>query len=191
MKIVKKVKDIVSRRIADIPTIKATMLGPRAVGKTSIMASIFSESRDAIAGTSLFFRPQSSTESILVPKKLQLMDVIEKRKSVDDKPRTGAIEASNAATTFSFEMGGLGREKSADICITDYPGEYLTTHPEIVDNYISESHIVMVAIDTPYLMEEEGKYNEEINQKFRYRRSNDNHYTGSFHSSFRRPVCTE
>lgn len=156
-------KDMISSKIADVPTIKATMLGPRAVGKTSVMASIFSDSRDEIAGTKLYFRPQKDTASVLTSKKLQLMDVIEKRKSVTDKPNAGAIEASNTVTSFDFEMGILGRDKSVNISITDFPGEYLNSQPKVVSDFIAESHIVMIAIDTPYLMEENGCYNEEKN----------------------------
>lgn len=163
MGILNKIKDIVSSKIADVPTIKATMLGPRAVGKTSIMASIFSDSRDEIAGTKLYFRPQKETSSILTSKKLQLMNVIVHRESVVDKPNAGVIEATNAITPFDFEMGVLGREKSVNISISDFPGEYLDCQPKVVSDFIAESHIVMVAIDTPYLMEEDGKYNEEKN----------------------------
>ena len=158
-----KIKDIISSKIGDVPTIKATMLGPRAVGKTSVMASIFSDSRDEIAGTKLYFRPQKDTASVLISKKLQLMDIIGKRTSVADKPNTGAIEASNTATSFDFEMGILGRDKSVNISITDFPGEYLNSQTQIVSDFIAESHIVMIAIDTPYLMEEDGKYNDEKN----------------------------
>ena len=164
MNIWEKVKDSLSKQIAEVPTIKATMLGPRAVGKTSVMASIFSDTRDQIAGTSLYFRPQGETATNLINKKRLLMDVIEKKKNCDDKPNTGVIEASNAVAPFEFEMGMLCREKSVNIVITDYPGEYLTTQCKMVSDFIAESHIVMVAIDTPYLMEEGGKYNEEKNE---------------------------
>ncbi len=164
MEIWGKLKDAISGKIADVPTIKATMLGPRAVGKTSIMASIFSDAKDKIAGTSLYFHPQGETGTTLINKKRQLMDVIEKKNSCDDKPNTGAIEASNAVAPFEFEMGILRRKKSVNIVITDYPGEYLITQPQVVNDFITESHIVMVAIDTPYLMEEGGKYNEEKNE---------------------------
>ena len=60
-------------------------------------------------------------------------------------------------------MGILGRDKSVNISITDFPGEYLNSQTQIVSDFIAESHIVMIAIDTPYLMEENGKYNDEKN----------------------------
>ncbi|MCM1141539.1 MAG: hypothetical protein NC453_23455 [Muribaculum sp.] len=159
-----KVKDKIGGAISNTPLVKATMLGSRAVGKTSVMASIFSDTKEEIAGTQLYFRPQPSCAGILNAKKLQLMDVINKRENLTDKPKAGAIEATNVVASFDFEMGMKGREKTIDISIKDFPGEYLDSQPEEVSKYIAESHIVMIAIDTPYLMECGGIYNEEKNE---------------------------
>lgn len=164
MGIFDKLKDAVGKAVVTVPTIKATMLGPRAVGKTSIMASIFSDSRQKVAGTQLSFIPQESCANKLTLKKAKLQDVIDKRKEFADKPNTGAIEASNTETSFDFDMGLKDRSKSINISIKDFPGEYLDSKPEEVSNFIEESHIVMIAVDTPYLMEENGKYNEEKNE---------------------------
>lgn len=158
-----KLKDAVGNAIVSVPTIKATMLGPRAVGKTSIMASIFSDSRKEVAGTRLSFVPQESCANILTLKKAKLQDIIIKRKEFADKPDTGAIEATNTVTSFDFAMGLKDRIKSVNISIKDYPGEYLDSKPDEVSEFIAESHIVMIAVDTPYLMEEDGRYNEEKN----------------------------
>ena len=163
MGIINKIKDKVGNFVGTVPTIKATMLGPRAVGKTSIMASIFSDSRNEIAGTNLYFRPQPSCAATLTTKKLQLMDIINKQQNFADKPQTGAIEASSIVSSFDFELGMKEREKSVNISIKDFPGEYLNSKPAEVSKFIEESHIIMIAIDTPYLMECFGKYNEEKN----------------------------
>lgn len=164
MGIFDRLKDAVGKAVVTVPTIKATMLGPRAVGKTSIMASIFSDSRKEVAGTRLCFIPQESCASVLSLKKAKLQDIIIKRKEFADKPDTGAIEASSTVTSFDFDMGLKDRLKSISISIKDFPGEYLDSKPEEVSEFIEESHIVMIAIDTPYLMEEEGRYNEEKNE---------------------------
>lgn len=164
MGLLDKVKDKIGGAIGSTPIVKATMLGPRAVGKTSVMASIFSDTKEEVAGTTLYFRPNASCAGILNAKKLQLMDVINRRVSITDNPNTGAIEATNAVTSFDFEMGMKGREKTIDISIKDFPGEYLDSLPDEVSRYIAESHIIMVAIDTPYLMEEGGMYNDEKNE---------------------------
>ncbi len=158
-----KLKDAVGKVVVTVPTVKATMLGPRAVGKTSIMASIFSDSRKEVAGTRLCFVPQESCANKLTLKKAKLQDIIIKRKEFSDKPNTGAIEASSTVTSFDFDMGLKDRAKSINISIKDFPGEYLDSKPDEVSEFIEESHIVMIAIDTPYLMEDNGRYNEEKN----------------------------
>lgn len=164
MGLIDKVKDKIGGAINCTPLVKATMLGPRAVGKTSVMASIFSDTKEEIAGTKLYFRPQASCAGILNKKKLQLMNIINKREKLTDRPNTGAIGATSEITSFDFELGMKGRSKTIDISIKDYPGEYLDSRPEEVSRFIAESHIVMIAIDTPYLMEEGGIYNEEKNE---------------------------
>lgn len=164
MGVLDKLKDAVGKAVITTPTIKATMLGPRAVGKTSIVASIFSNSRKEVAGTRLCFIPQESCANKLSLKKAKLQDIIIKRKEFADRPNTGAIEASNTVTSFDFDLGLKDRLKSVNVSIKDFPGEYLDSKPDEVSEFIEESHIVMIAIDTPYLMEEQGLYNEEKNE---------------------------
>ena len=163
MDFLNKLKDAVSEKVAAVPVIKVTMMGPRAVGKTSVMASIFSETRDSVAGSRLYFRPAQESAAELQDKRLKLMQIFEKKKDVYDEPQTGVIAASNVETTFGFEMGFAGRKKTVDIEIKDFPGEFLISKPSKVSEFIAESHIVIIAIDTPYLMEEGGRYNEEKN----------------------------
>ena len=158
------IKDKIGGVIADTPTLCVTMMGPRAVGKTSLMASIFSETRDTVAGAGIYFRPTPETSAILTKKKLQLQSILSNRKNIQDIPKTGAIEATHEETTFSFEMGKTGRAHTVNISIKDFPGEYLVSHPERVNDFILDSNVIMVAIDTPYLMEDEGRYNEMKNE---------------------------
>lgn len=159
----KDVKDIVGDKVKPIPVIKATMMGPRGVGKTSVMASIFSDTKESVAGTKLYFRPSEVSSSELINKRMALMNMFEKRVNPTDAPQTGAISATNTVSSFGFEMGFAGRKKTVDIEIKDFPGEYLVSKPQEVSDFIAESHVVMIAIDTPYLMEDGGLYNEEKN----------------------------
>lgn len=149
---------------AKVPVIKATMLGPRAVGKTTIMASIFSQSCDAIAGTTLYFRPSGTLGGDLETKRLDLMNVINNQASFSDIPSPSVINATAEETVFEFEMGMVGRPQSLKIQIKDFPGEYVESHKETVCKFIEESQIIMLAIDTPFLMEKNGKYNEHKNK---------------------------
>ncbi len=164
MPILDKLKDKLSKSISKTPVLKVTMMGPRAVGKTTLMASIFSESRDCIAGSNVYFRPEAKTASDLIQKKLLLQNIIAKQKDFNDTPSTGAIAATSTETTFSFEMGKVGRAKTVDIEIKDFPGEYLISNPSKVSDYVKESDVIMIAIDSPYLMEENGRFNEDRNE---------------------------
>lgn len=164
MRLINIIKDKIGGVISETPTLNATMMGPRAVGKTSLMASIFSETRDTVAGAGVYFRPSPATGAMLTKKKLQLQSIISNRSSIQDFPQTGAIEATSEETTFSFEMGRVGRAHTVNINIKDFPGEYLVSQPEKVEGFVMESHVVMIAIDTPYLMEEGGIYNEMKNE---------------------------
>ena len=158
------IKDKIGVIISEIPTLNVTMMGPRAVGKTSLMASIFSETRDTVAGAGIYFRPSLETSAVLTKKKLQLQSIFSNRTSIQDKPQTGAIEATSEETTFSFEMGKVGRAHTVNINIKDFPGEYLSSQPEKVEEFVIESNVIIVAIDTPYLMEDDGIYNEMKNE---------------------------
>ena len=164
MSLLDKIRDKISGVITPPPVIRVTMMGPRAVGKTTLMASIFSDTRESVAGTGVYFRPTPETGKELIKKKLKLQSIISNRNSITDIPSTGAIEATSTETTFNFEMGKSGRSHSVIIEIKDFPGEYLKSHPERVSQFIKESHIVMIAIDSPYLMEENGIYNEQKNE---------------------------
>lgn len=164
MPIFDSISDRLAGRIGRAPVIKVMMMGPRAVGKTSIMASIFSETKEKIAGTEIYFRAVDKTIKDLSDKRSDLMFVITKQKDFSEQPQTGAIAASPQPTKFKFEMGVRQRAKTIDVELTDFPGEYIQKKKDVVTEFIKESNVIMVAIDTPYLMEEDGKYNEEKNK---------------------------
>lgn len=159
-----KLSDNLSSHLGKTPVVKVMMMGPRAVGKTSIMASIFNETKNNIAGTEIYFRAVDDTIKTLDDKKGELMYVITKQKDFSETPKTGAIDATSEPSKFQFEMGMKGRTKTIDVEITDFPGEYIQSKKDKVAAYVKESNVIMVAIDTPYLMEEKGLYNEEKNK---------------------------
>ncbi len=140
------------------------MMGSRAVGKTSIMASIFAETKENVAGTGLYFRSSDESSKQLIEKRLDLMEIFNKKDDASNTPQVGVVDASPIESKFVFEIGVTGKNKSANIEITDFPGEYLESDQNKVAGYIEESQIVMIAIDTPYLMESDGKYNKDKNK---------------------------
>ncbi len=145
------------------PTIKVCMMGPRAVGKTSILTAIFNEAVDSIATTSLKMEAIGDTKSVLTEKQRELNRVFKDRQNILDRPNPG-IAASSTVTTFDFAFGVVGKEPRIDLKIKDFPGEYVETDPITVKEFIKESNAVMIAIDSPHIIESDGAYAEVKNK---------------------------
>lgn len=141
----------------DAPVLSICMLGPRAVGKTTVAASIFSESVDGINGTQLFMRSGNSLTSKLITYREELSQAIKQRD-------VAQLPATEHVADFLFELGILGKNPTVKIAIKDFPGEDLIDKPQDVEAFMAESQVVLVAIDTPYLMVDDGAYNEEHNK---------------------------
>ncbi len=142
--------------------INMCMLGARSVGKTTIMTAIFDDSRSSngLSQSNIALTAKSDTRSELLSKKLSLEEVFEEQNDIVD----AGIAASSAVHTFNFEMGLLGERSCIDFNVTDYPGEFIHSNTEFVNEQIAKSSVVLIAIDSPYLMENNAEYNEERNQ---------------------------
>ena len=151
-----KVKEHTLREI----DIKICMLGARGVGKTSVLTSIFYDgnSKNGFYGTKvrLFATPERGAQ--LTVQRAKLEDVFKFRQNI------AAIGASSGVSEFKLQLGMLGEDANINLLITDYPGEKIVTDKQFVAEQIKESQVVLVAIDTPYLMEEDGVHDEEKNQ---------------------------
>lgn len=163
-KIGEKIGDYISRKSGDksIPTLNVCMMGPRSVGKTTVLTSIFHESQSKIsADSTIYMKALDENTRLLNDYYLQLVDAV-------DKKDASNLPASNTVSEFTFGLGLAGRAESVILKVRDFPGEYLTS--EISDyrneiyNFMSSATVILVAIDTPYLMEENGKYNEQKNK---------------------------
>ena len=145
-------------------TMRACMMGPRAVGKTTILTAIFDNTSESIAQTQLKFVPNADTLALMNVCSNQLNEIFEKKKSIEDRPIAG-IAASDKVNKFHYEFGLKGKKTAIDLEIKDFTGEYVTNglHKEEVDAFISESNAILLAIDTPHLMECAGEYNEAKN----------------------------
>lgn len=147
------------------PVMNIAMMGPRAVGKTTILTAVFNETKTAIVTTMLKLTDRGDTGEELQDRLYQLRSIFKKRTEITDKSRLGAgIAASATEHLFQFSFGIQGKNPSIDIEIKDFPGEYVTSFPERVMSFIKEATAVFIAIDTPHLMEQNGKFNEKKNK---------------------------
>lgn len=149
----------------DIPeklVMKITMMGARGVGKTSVLTSMYNNMNDAVNDTRLHIVADSGTDSILHKKTEDLKRMFFNGNNIHDEVLPG-IAGDSTVSTFEFDFGMNTEKIDIGLEIKDYPGEYVRREPETVKQYIEESNAVLVAIDTPHLMEYGGKYNEGKN----------------------------
>ena len=124
------------------------------------MASIFSNAIEDFAPTKLFLRAKDNTPgaAILSRRKGELMDIFSKKGDIS------GVSATNKEEPFEFELGIKGGNPIVNIDIRDFPGEYLQNRADVVRQFMSESEIILLAIDSVYLMENGGEMNEEVNK---------------------------
>lgn len=160
----KKAKDTTSALVGQRATMKACMMGPRAVGKTTILTSIFHNTNESIAHTKLKFVPDADTLSRMDVCRNEINSIFEDKKSVVDRPSAG-ISSTSSVNVFHYEFGLKGKQTAIDLEIKDFPGEFINggLHSGEVDQFIAESNAVLIAIDTPHLMEENGTFNDVKN----------------------------
>lgn len=145
------------KAISRIP-MKVCMMGPRAVGKTTILTAIFNDTQENVGSTTnLILKAIGDTESELVSRKHQLNAIFADRQQISDKPSAG-LAGSSAVNTFDFVFGLKGKEPRIDLEIKDFPGEYVQSRPEEVEGFIKDSSAVFIAIDTPHLIENNGEF---------------------------------
>lgn len=135
---------------------KVLMIGGRRTGKTSVLASMTQCFSDAVSGSNLSLRVHEGGTGI-ADKLLELEDIIRYKKRnelfvVDDEPTLERMD-------YSYKLSIIGRKSNYTIQFTDVPGEFFENdeHREEVDALVSESHALIIAIDTPHLMEEYDK----------------------------------
>lgn len=153
MSIIDKIKTI-----KDAPEINICMMGPRSVGKTTIMTSIFYEMSEGLSDTKLYMAFTNPAENGKMGAFYQSL-----RRAVE-RQNPSELPASYSEEQFRFDIGLKGRQPSVKLVVQDYPGEYLANQSEKVREFVQRSQIVLVAIDTPYLMETDQDCNEARNQ---------------------------
>lgn len=158
------ITDYFKKKATPVMDMKVCMMGPRAVGKTTILTAIFNDTQESIGSTTrMHLTAEPATSAELTDRKRYLDAIFTNRKSIADRPEAG-LAASSTVTTFDFHFGLKGKDPRINLEIKDFPGEYVIKEPDTVMRFIRESTGIFIAIDTPHLMEEDGKFNEIKNK---------------------------
>lgn len=149
------------------PHMKICMMGPKAVGKTTVLTAVFNETQNSISGTSLNLTAKGDTNAELIDRLHMLHAVFLKKKEIADNNSAisnAGITASSHESKFDFGFGRIGKDPIIDLTIKDFPGEMIVNNKTDVIEFIKDSECIFIAIDTPHLMENNGVYNSVKNK---------------------------
>lgn len=155
------------RKSAPTQTLKITMLGSSGVGKTSLLAAMYDKFDKIIGKTNLQLTiPDTPNKEILERRLTELKSIVSFGNSIKVKTE---VRNTTSPRSFFFDLGKTGVSPSLRLHFQDYPGEYIhsdptSEHMKSVENFIRESAVVLIAIDTPALMEQEGQWHEYSNK---------------------------
>lgn len=141
--------------------IQATMLGSVGVGKTSLLAAMHEQFGKVVGKADLDIRPNGDTSRALGI-------AVAKLEELPTEVRvTAALEGTANVRHYEFDIGVPGRPAAFTLQMTDYPGRYLLPEPfqdrEVVESTLANSDVILLAIDTPALVERDGKFHKTIN----------------------------
>ncbi|WUH90419.1 hypothetical protein OG900_10110 [Streptomyces sp. NBC_00433] len=139
---------------------KVAVVGPHAAGKTTLLASVFTDTQKRLASTSLTVRMDGPTK-VRVDKHSKTLAAAITREEFNPK----ALEGTQSIEHFHFSLRSLGdAELEVPFDILDYPGGWLDAATRqragVTDKrwaqceeHIANSIMLMVPIDAAVLME--------------------------------------
>jgi GTPase SAR1 family protein len=136
-----------------------TMLGARGVGKTSLLAGMYDQFETFTQGINLSLTPDRES-SILLGRRLA-----ELKRQGEEFTARPTVEGTADSQKFSFGIGTIGDKPRFQIIFRDYPGGWLHDSHKSVEiiEFVKKSQVIILAIDAPSLVEEKGRWHEEIN----------------------------
>ncbi len=142
-----------------LPALNVTMLGPSGVGKTSLLAAMYDQFENVSQDLQLV--ADGDSKPILDGRLKELKSLVG-----DSIKVRGGLKTTGEPRSFRFELGETGAAASLEINFQDYPGEYLEQSGRLqeVKGFIRGSAAVLIPIDTPPLMEREGRHHDRFNQ---------------------------
>ena len=152
------------------------MLGARGAGKSSLLASIYSQFSKVAEGTGLTMEATGETTARFKKRLEEMQRTLQGRRG-NGARNTGGMAGDTTETVYNISLklnepgvNGNSANLSKEIKLNffDYPGEWIETgssEREQVIAKIKSSHVVLLAIDTPALMhkDEYGDYTQNHN----------------------------
>ena len=145
--------------------LKITLLGPSAVGKTSLLTSMYEQFNRISLQANLQLIPEPESHAILKKRLQELKSITETFKV---QPGSG-IPGSSEVRSFIFDLAQQDKKPFLRLHFYDYPGGYISgkaspKERKFVRELMNDAAAVIIAIDTPALMMSKGKFNEYVNK---------------------------
>lgn len=146
--------------------LQIVMLGPTGVGKTTLLTAMYEQFEKNIGVTNLQLSPDEDSANLLQDRLIELKSLVD---IFEAKGNTRGVKptvptSTNDLKAFKFDLGKKSSKPTLRLVFRDYPGEYIKVEQDFVKKLLRESHAVLIAIDSPALMEEHGKYNQRVNR---------------------------
>jgi hypothetical protein len=149
--------------------LQITMLGASGVGKTSLLTAIYEQFESTIGRANLQLTPDDHSSAILQKRLAEL------RNLTTDFLARGGVKGTEAPLdpstlrSFIFDIGAKGKQPAQRLYFRDYPGGYMTAEAtsqqrDFVKQLLRDSVAVLLTIDATALMEEDGRWHEQINR---------------------------
>ena len=132
-----------------------TVLGPSGAGKTTMLACMYNEFEDLRSGMLV---PDAQTSRIMQIAYSRLKNSANSSSSEFET----AIEGTEDMREYRFDI--KGKTETLPIRFYDFPGGWMDPSKKEyaqVEEIVRKSAAILVAINTPYVMEEDGLYAEE------------------------------
>ena len=145
-------------------TFNIVMVGSRRAGKSSMLASMIDSFSSLPTSTinEITLTATPDTEELLRNKKEDLKRIFTDKNSGSLKWTIDGIP-TDVPYEYEFKMSIKGSPNSYFIRFTDIPGEDFMLKEAEIKELLNQSQIIMIAIDTPHLVEENGEHSDAFN----------------------------
>ena len=145
-------------------TLTVLMCGGRRTGKTSIMAAMQKDMQNMFAGGSIVLQMENSSSLVLYQQeqeRLFSVDNLDKMSYYASDNETGEREEYGCRVTLRGDY-----KSPISLNFIDIPGEWFVTveHEKEVQKLMEDSQILVIAVDSPHLVEKDGCYHEVFNR---------------------------
>lgn len=150
--------------------ISVLMMGGRRAGKTSILAAMDKCCKE-ILSTDAQLQVVCQAGSVEVMLKItELSDYFTDPRYTKSRKFIPDVNPSCNESTFEYECKVKGRPSGFTLRFTDVPGEYYADYDRKseVEDMVRKSQVLMIAVDSPHLMESTGDSSESVNGYCRY-----------------------